>query len=123
MNARAFYKYREEPTYRTNESEKWKAQTAGMVFQPSNAEESWSLRIGVEKSFYESELYTFQYDNSGSFVGSQANDFDNKSQSVCVQFNDSRHFDEKFDTLMIRCRVNIMRITRQTLRKLLNPRF
>lgn len=94
VNARAFYKYREEPTYRTNESEKWKAQTAGMVFQPSNAEESWSLRIGGEKSFYESELYTFQYDNSGSFVGSQANDFDNKSQSVYVQFNDSRHFDE-----------------------------
>lgn len=72
VNARAFYKYREEPSYRSNESEKWKAQSAGMVFQPSDAEQHWSLRIGGEKSFYESELYSVQYDTSGTLVDYQA---------------------------------------------------
>ncbi|CAH6844050.1 TonB-dependent receptor; Outer membrane receptor for ferrienterochelin and colicins [Vibrio chagasii] len=90
VNARAFYKYREEPTYRSNESEKWKAQSAGMVFQPSDSDQQWSLRIGGEKSFSESELYSVQYDSSGTLVDYQANDFDNESHSFYLQFNDSR---------------------------------
>ncbi|MFI3277032.1 TonB-dependent receptor plug domain-containing protein, partial [Vibrio sp.] len=90
VNARAFYKYREEPSYRSNESEKWKAQSAGMVFQPSDEEQHWSLRIGGEKSFYESELYLVHYDTSGTLVDYQANDFDNESHSFYLQFNNAQ---------------------------------
>lgn len=92
--ARAFYKYREEPSYRSNESEKWKAQSAGMVFQPSDAEQHWSLRIGGEKSFYESELYSVQYDTSGTLVDYQANDFDNESHSFYLQFNNAQNISD-----------------------------
>lgn len=86
---RAFYKYKEEPSYKPNDTgnEIWKAQSAGMVFEPTNSDKNWSLRLGGEKSSYQTTSYTYYYDDQGWYDYS-AKDFENESQSIYAQFND-----------------------------------
>ena len=89
LYGRAFYKYKEESSYQPNASDNeiWKAQSAGMVFEPIDADKNWSLRFGGEKSAYRTSLYTYYYDDQGWYDYS-SKDFDNDSHSFYAKFND-----------------------------------
>ncbi|MDK9738054.1 TonB-dependent receptor [Vibrio sp. D404a] len=84
--ARAYYKYKEVPEYQGSDV-LLKHQSAGVVIEPVDHMQRWSLRFGGEQSRSDFQAYTIHYNSDGTWNDFSSAPSSNESHSFYTQFN------------------------------------